>query len=381
VVLLCIDGADFDDMVLPMVAAGELPNFARLLAEGTSGELATIEPTLSAVVWTTLATSKPPAVHGIHHFVNFRLPGLGPSIEQFPLHTGLNFHLFPLLERLPGMPPLQAPYTSNMRRAEALWGIVGRVYPVGAFQWLITWPAEPVPGFMVSGGLGWVQFAGAGHGAAWAKLRRLATWPPELDREVAAARRSLRRRITPALFRPYLGRSISTAELAAATGRGGDPRLRTIAASLGDPTATLLPRLIRRFDARFTASSFYPVDPYDHLFAADRAEGGPAAGAIAAAYRFTGARLGRLLAVLGAGGKDADGEPFELIVVSDHGFDYVHRHHAWAPSGIFIARGPAFTPDRRVATYEGGTEAAHAPVSNPLDDELRDELRALGYIR
>lgn len=421
VVLLCIDGADPDDVVLPLVARGELPTFARLLEEGTRGELATIEPTLSAVVWTTIATGRSPAEHGIRGFVNFRLPGLGPSIEQFPLHTGLNFHLFPLLEKLPGVPPIQVPYTSNMRRAPALWEMVGRAYPVGVYQWLITWPAEPVEGFMVAGGLGWVQFAGAFRAEVGDELGRRASEPPGLAREVAAARRAAARRLGADDFAPYFG--ADTPAGGAAPGSAG-PRRRAVAGSLSDPAAELLPRWIRRFDARFTAASFYPVDAFHHLFAR---RSGPLGGAVAAAYRHTDARLGELLAALEAGA-----EPVNLIVVSDHGFDFARHHHTWAPPGLLLNRGPAFAPGReveglsvydvaplvlhllglpladdlpgvatgaylealdpawlaahpqaalgRVPSY-GPRAADHAPVAGPRDDELRDALRSLGYIR
>ena len=84
-------------MVLPMVEKGELPAFARLMREGAWGPLQTIEPTLSAVVWTTLITGKTPEQHGIRHFIVFRLPGIRKAIFQFPRHTGLNFRVFPML--------------------------------------------------------------------------------------------------------------------------------------------------------------------------------------------------------------------------------------------------------------------------------------------
>ena len=150
VILLCIDGADPDDVILPMVAEGELPNFARLIREGTWGELESFAPTLSPAVWTTLATGRTKNDHGIHGFTVFQLPTLDTSILEFPLHSGLNFKFIPWLERIPGVPLMRLPYTSDMRRVPALWNMAGRYYPVGVFGWRTTWPVEAVNGFAVA---------------------------------------------------------------------------------------------------------------------------------------------------------------------------------------------------------------------------------------
>jgi predicted AlkP superfamily pyrophosphatase or phosphodiesterase len=66
--LLGIDGLEWD-VVLPLVESGDLPVIAGLLQRGTAGKLATLSPTLSPVIWTTVATGKMPAKHGIQHFV------------------------------------------------------------------------------------------------------------------------------------------------------------------------------------------------------------------------------------------------------------------------------------------------------------------------
>jgi len=411
VVLLLIDGADLDDVIEPMIAAGDLPTFARLMREGTWGPLATFEPTLSTVIWTTMITGKPPAAHGIHHFLHFRFPGVRQAIYEFPLHTGLNFRIFPLLEKIPGMPVLRMPYTSNMRRAAALWNVVGRRYRVGAYRWLVSWPAEEVNGFSVAGGLGWVQFdAHARHEAA-KDLHGQAVYPPGLQR----------------LLREPSWDSVDPRALAAYVGEGyevplDDPRLRPILAGLSDPAAEELPRLIAAFDTRFAAANFYPVDAFHHLFSTYRGRGGIFSNAIAERYRFTDARLGEVL--------DALGDDTQVIVVSDHGYDFEHDHHTYAPAGVFFARGPAFAAGRRVdglsvydvaplvlrllamplpddmpgarteacrealspafldaspavriATYETRGAASYESIESPKDDEIREVLKSLGYVQ
>src|SRR5437762_1856991 len=69
-----IDGADWSE-INPLVAAGKMPNMARLLAHGASGPLLTILPlTKSPVIWTTIATGKTPAKHGINDFLTGSIP-------------------------------------------------------------------------------------------------------------------------------------------------------------------------------------------------------------------------------------------------------------------------------------------------------------------
>jgi hypothetical protein len=326
VVLLCIDGADLDDVILPMVEAGELPTFSRLMAEGTWGELATFAPSLSPAIWTTLVTGKTKEEHGIHGFTVFQLPGLKASIFEFPLHSGLNFEILPLIERIPGMPSIRRPFTNDMRRAPALWNIVGRFGTVGYFHWRTTWPVERVNGFGLAEA---VTLGETVRGPARNRKQSLSRHPPHVYDDLPPPPRP------PAIdaVRPYLapGAPIDA----------GNRRVRFIRSSMSPYTIHYLPLLIARFQPIFTAAAFYSVDGFNHHFAADHLRGGPFAPAVAERYRFTDARLGELVNTLG-------GE-FNLIVVSDHGYDFVNNHHTHAPPGVFLAHGPAFQPGRRVA--------------------------------
>jgi Type I phosphodiesterase / nucleotide pyrophosphatase len=51
------------------MAAGRAPALAALVARGSRGPLATLHPTLSPALWTTIATGQPPSVHGVENFV------------------------------------------------------------------------------------------------------------------------------------------------------------------------------------------------------------------------------------------------------------------------------------------------------------------------
>lgn len=62
-----LDGATWD-LADPWIAAGELPNLARLRAEGTSGTLWSTTPPVTFPAWTTFTTGVNPGKHGIFDF-------------------------------------------------------------------------------------------------------------------------------------------------------------------------------------------------------------------------------------------------------------------------------------------------------------------------
>src|SRR5262245_21938110 len=68
ILLVGLDGADWD-VIRPMIRAGRLPNLHNLSEEGASGDLLSEPPLLSPILWTTIATGKPPTQHGITSFV------------------------------------------------------------------------------------------------------------------------------------------------------------------------------------------------------------------------------------------------------------------------------------------------------------------------
>jgi predicted AlkP superfamily phosphohydrolase/phosphomutase len=69
------DAADWK-LIDPLLAKGEMPHLARLLQQGVWGNLATIHPPLSPMVWTSIATGKRPGKHGIWGFTEPTPDGL-----------------------------------------------------------------------------------------------------------------------------------------------------------------------------------------------------------------------------------------------------------------------------------------------------------------
>lgn len=121
--LFAVDGLEWNVMK-PLIEAGKLPVMAGLMQRGSFGYLASMEPTYSAVIWTSIATGKMPEKHGIHHFVY-------PEIRN-----GERRYRY---------------YTSGHRNTKALWNILSDYgLTVDCVGWWMTYPAEPINGVMVS---------------------------------------------------------------------------------------------------------------------------------------------------------------------------------------------------------------------------------------
>lgn len=73
VLVLALDGATFD-VIKPMVADGELPNLAQLMAAGQASPLPSTTPPVTFPAWSSFMTGVSPADHGIFDFTQ-KLPG------------------------------------------------------------------------------------------------------------------------------------------------------------------------------------------------------------------------------------------------------------------------------------------------------------------
>ena len=67
VLLVGWDGADWK-MINRLVEAGQMPNMKRFTEEGVMGNVASLQPMLSPILWTSIATGKHADKHGIMGF-------------------------------------------------------------------------------------------------------------------------------------------------------------------------------------------------------------------------------------------------------------------------------------------------------------------------
>ena len=121
VLLIGWDAADWK-VIKPLLAAGRMPNVARLIKSGVHGNIATLYPALSPMLWTSIATGKRPAKHGIHGFSE-------------PLPDGSSVR----------------PITSLSRKTKAIWNILNQTgHKSIVVGWWPSHPAEPINGVVVS---------------------------------------------------------------------------------------------------------------------------------------------------------------------------------------------------------------------------------------
>ncbi len=419
VVLVGIDGADWD-VIDALAARGRLPNLARLKAQGAWARLRSNVPTLSPLLWTTVATGKTPDRHGINDFLVID-PGTGRMV----------------------------PINSTFRRAKAMWNILTEAGLSSDFiAWWATWPAESIQGHLISDRVAYSTFDLSGP-----KQGRGAVYPPEyasvVDKlrvsEASVSYSQVARflHITPAEFERAR---------AAASRRQG---LSEMEQSIGVMTRVLaatetyrriaLDLLARESSAgspaRLFSVYFEGVDEVNHRFAHCSPPQVPLCpdgdyrrckDAVDEFYVYQDGILGDILKAAGGA---------TVIVISDHGFAWgAGRPKQVKPfiegkpglwhdlTGIFIVGGPlaghgeiptvtlfdiaptilhllglpvpedmpgkvleaALTPEfvaahpvTRVPSYEGlegPATAAGAQTDEATERQIKEQLRALGYI-
>ena len=118
------DAADWK-IASPLVDRGELPNLKRLIEAGTMADLTTMQPPLSPMLWTTIATGHRPDKHGILGFVELDEEKSTPRSSS-----------------------------SLSRRCKASWNIATQAgREVRVVNWLASHPAEPINGVCISDAL------------------------------------------------------------------------------------------------------------------------------------------------------------------------------------------------------------------------------------
>jgi len=321
--LVGIDGADWA-VIDRLRTEGRLPNLDGLIRDGTSGPLRSMEPLLSPVIWTTIATGHTADRHGVTWFMVDN-PNTGGRM----------------------------PITSSTRRVKAFWNLLDEAeLRTGVIGWWATWPAEQIDGFIVSDFLAYHGFGVSGHKVDTDVGR---THPPELLAE-----------IDPLLPRPEaigdddLARFVDLppdelAELTARPFEFAEPihHLRNILATASAWSAVATSQA-EHLPTEVLAVYFEAIDSTSHLFmrhadpplaGIDAAERERFRRAVDEMYVYQDELIGRLLSRVD--------DRTTVMIVSDHGFKTgadrplqaatidVPTAHLWHTlDGILIARGP-----------------------------------------
>lgn len=428
------DGADWQ-FLLPLLGQGKLPNLRGLLQTGSYGTLASIVPTLSPAIWTTVATGRTPAEHRILHFYNQR-----PILERW-------------WQRLTNLGELDRHlYTNADRRKRAVWNLMTEhdrsVLMVGFHN---TFPVEPVDGLMVSNYLMQdsvaqamdMEAADGGESALAAGL----VYPQDQLRNVLDIQRRVNARV-PDVVDEYASLSEDERNDFLRASRRLDPEsdqkpyflvhawvFDTIVAEVAED-------YLRRSEPDLALVHFQAADWASHRFLYYRApelyenmdwdeatrdrldaDRDRYRGTVDGFYEYLDRRLGKLL--------EHRGEDTGILLLSDHGFaadsdPEIPGGHDHAPPGMVVLHGPGIRPGQidgasvydvlptlmasmglplaedlpgapltrafcdgvydattqeTVASYGSGTP--YVPeISKPddLDQELMQQLRSLGYI-
>ncbi len=309
ILLIGLDGADLRN-VEPLVEEGRLPNMAALMERGLHGSLHTVA-NASPIVWTSVATGVVPEKHGIEFF---RLEG--------------------------------EPAASTMRQRPAFWNIVSHYGgSAGVLAWWASFPAESVRGYLVSPYVLLMPPRGTETRVQsfWDPGDPRKTHPPELQEQLADL--------------VYLE---------------GDVDAETMGELYVDPERTtntgwalakdlsyydMTRRLLSERSVDVVATYFQGIDAGSHDF--DRHVHGAnvnqvrepkvgevevrsAMGRVEAMYELMDDLIGGLVAYAGPG--------TDVLVVSDHGWNYDGTSHWNDDPGIVIAAGPSFAARGR---FEG----------------------------
>ncbi|HEY2800420.1 MAG TPA: alkaline phosphatase family protein [Chthoniobacterales bacterium] len=322
VLLVGWDAADWEH-INPLLEQGLMPTLDGLINRGVMGNLATLQPILSPMLWNSIATGKFPDKHGIHGF-----------IEPDPINGGAR------------------PYASTSRKCKAIWNILSqsglRSNIVG---WWASHPAEPIKGTVVTNAFGGVKFSpekgwsippGTVHPEEKAtSLARFKVFPTEL---------------TEAHVLPFIPE-------AAKINQKKDKKLDSFIKVLSDNATiqAVATTLMETEPWDFTAVYFDGIDHFSHAFMAyhppklpwiDQEEFDLYKDVVKGAYRFHDMMLERLIQLAGP--------ETTVILCSDHGFESGSQRPRGIPRepagpavwhrqyGIFVVAGPGIKKDERI---------------------------------
>ena len=311
-------------VIMPLIQQGKMPALSRLMSRGVHGKLQTLDPPLSPMLWTSIATGFRADTHGIGGFIE-------------PTPDGENLR----------------PVTSTSRKVKAIWNILNQEgYKSNVVAWWPSNPAEPINGVMVSNlyqiatkplSEEWEMPKGTVHPEELSeKMKEFRIHPHQINLEQAQA------------FLP----NIKTDEALRS-----DPRtasvLRTMANAGTIHSATC--HLLEHTEWDFTAVYHDAIDHFSHIamryFPPRRPEipekdFNDFKDVVEAAYLFHDRMLARMMSLI-------DEENTTVLLISDHGFHCDHQRPLYIPKepsgpavehspfGVFVMAGPGIKDDGR----------------------------------
>ena len=305
------DAADWS-IINPLVKSGKMPALAGLMAKGAWGNVVTLDPPISPMLWTSIATGKRPYKHGIHGFTE-----AGPDGNARPVRV-------------------------TSRTAKAVWNVLNdNGLKTNVVGWWPSHPAEQLNGCMIS------NFFGV-EGAT--DFLKDAVFPPEMAKTLADFVVKPEE-LTAAIVQPFFPE-------AGDINSESDAMLRSVMRILAQTATThaAATYVLENTDWQFGAVYLDAIDHFCHLAMKYHPPQMPGVDdesfkkynyIVEAAYRFHDMMLERLLAIAGP--------DCHVILVSDHGFESGPQRLMSLPEepgapalehnpyGVLVASGPEFS--------------------------------------
>ncbi len=318
-ILLGWDAADWK-VINPMIEKGLLPNIERFINSGIIGNLATLDPPYSPMLWTSIATGKRPYKHGVLGFH-----------EPWDKGSGIR------------------PVMSTTRTCKAIWNMLTQEdFKTHVLGWWPSHPAEPINGVAIS------DFFAPSVG------RQYEPWP--------VAENS----VYPKEMEDYFGwlrvhpeeLTSNIIELFVPDWERADTKQQNRLSAIQKETAqaaslhACFTNILRTQEWDFAALYLATIDHYCHGFMKFHPPKRPHIpqpdydmfhNVVTAGYRYHDMMLGRIL--------DLAGEDTYVMLVSDHGFQPDHLRprnipnepagpaYEHSPQGIFMLKGPGIKKD------------------------------------
>lgn len=320
VLLIGWDGADWK-IINKLMDSGEMPTMAKFVEQGVMGNISTLDPPFSPMLWTTIATGVRPDKHGVLGFTE-------PSPDRLSVR----------------------PASSSSRKVKAIWNILTqKAYNTNVVGWWPSSPVEPINGIMISNHY---------HEIRTQELDKLpphTVYPPQLT-GLFSFLRVHPSELTQEHILPFV-------PLAGKVNQDNDKRLQSVAKIIAECTNvnTATSWIAENQDWDFLAVYYDSIDHFSHGFMnfhPPKMRGIPDdkfeiyQNVVKAGYMYHDMMLESLL-------KHTD-ENTTVIIVSDHGFHSDHLRPAVIPDepagpayqhrdfGIFAMKGPNVKKDERV---------------------------------
>jgi hypothetical protein len=340
ITMLMFDGASLD-VISPAIAAGRLPNIARIFDQGAVLHLATLRPTQAEPVWSAIATGRLPMNNGVRSALIYRVRG-GVPLRLLP-----DYCFMQALVRFGFV--TEQPLKSGDLSARPLWAILGdQGIRVGVIGWPLTQPAPPVNGFLVSD-----------------VFHEMSESVMDLDGPTAVFPTDLLADVRAGLLEPAVPDPVALVSTMGAPQPANDyDTSRDPAPVVADRVHLQLLNALEERAPRFLAARFPGIDAVGHLFLryADPSAFGDVSederrqfgGVLNQYYGFIDTLVGREMAKVGPGDL--------LLIVSGFGMEplspskrvlemiagnpLISGTHERAPDGFVLAYGPPVAPGR-----------------------------------